>query len=564
MAAPREDHESRRRVRTVKRLAAGALALALLIVIAWQYRIDIILVIASLHVPHVAPNHPVAWAEGPPAAAAPPGQRPPNILVILADDLGYNDISLHGGGVAGGAVQTPNIDSIARDGVELLNGYAGDATCAPSRAAIMTGRYATRFGFEFTPVPVAFDRVVALMERHEPYPAIINEDAVENIPALDKQAIPTSEITVADLLRRHGYHTIHLGKWHLGGAPGTRPEDKGFDESLGFMDGASLYLPQSDPDVENARQDFDPIDRFLWAALPFGVQFNGSPWFRPAGYMMDYLTDEAIKSMHANRNRPFFMYFAGNAPHTPLQATREDVAALASIPDHRLRVYGAMVRNLDRNVGRLLQALKTEGLDRDTMVIFTSDNGGAHYIGLPDINRPFRGWKATFFEGGMHVPYFIRWPAKIQPGAKYAAPVAHVDIFATAAAAAGAPLPADRAMDGVDLLPFITGQAAGAPHKSLFWRSGDYRVVLQDGWKYQRMSKPFKQWLFNLATDPTEHRNLAAGEPARLRELDTLMNQIDTQQAPPLWPSALAGAIPIDHPAGQPWRPDDEYIIWNN
>jgi arylsulfatase A-like enzyme len=538
-------------------------ALALLAGIAWLNRIKIVLLLAALHIPHVEPNHAIAWQQGPATPAAPPDKRPPNIVVILADDMGYNDITVHGGGVANGAVPTPNIDAIAHQGVEFTNGYAGNATCAPSRAAIMTGRYATRFGFEFTPAPVAFSRLIATMGRNAPHPPIFHEDVAENIPPLDQEAIPKSEITIADLLRRQGYHTLHFGKWHLGGIAGSRPEDKGFDESLGFIPGASMYLPENDPGVENSKQEFDPIDLFLWAGLPWGVQYNGSPWFAPAGYMTDYLTDEAINAIHANRNRPFFLYFAPNAIHTPLQATRADFDALPNIKDHRLRVYAAMVRNLDRNIGRLLKTLADDGLDQNTIIIFTSDNGGANYIGLPDINRPFRGWKATFFEGGMHVPYFMRWPAKIQPGTKYENPVAHVDIFATAAAAAGAALPTDRKLDGVDLLPFVTGQS-GAPHKNLFWRSGNYRVVLADGWKYQRMDIPPKQWLFNLATDPTEQHNLAETNLDKVNELGALMDRIDHEQVKPLWPSVLSGGIAIDHPLGYPNHPDDEFIYWDN
>jgi arylsulfatase A-like enzyme len=280
--------------------------------------------------------------------------------------------------------------------------------------------------------------------------------------------------------------------------------------------------------------------------------------------MTDYLTDEAISAVHANRNRPFFMYFAPNAVHTPLQATKADYDALPNISDYRLRVYAAMVRDLDRNVGRLLKSLSDEGLADNTMVIFTSDNGGANYIGLPDINRPFRGWKATFFEGGMHVPYFIRWPGHIQPGSSYTSPVAHVDIFATAAAAAGAAMPADRVMDGVDLMPFLSGTATGEPHKSLFWRSGNYRVVLQGGWKLQSLRLPPEQFLFDLGTDPTEQHNLAAREPGKLAELSALMDGIDRAQAKPIWPSLLSAAIAIDHPGGIPISPDDTYIYWDN
>jgi arylsulfatase A-like enzyme len=496
------------------------------------------------------------------------------VIVILADDMGFNDITFNGGGVAGGLVPTPNIDSLGHDGVSFANGYDGNATCAPSRATIMTGRNATRFGFEFTPAPVAFEKMVGsegaagdiVLPRFYP-------DRLKDMPpgstaptpdAVNELSMPASEITVAQLLKTRGYHTLHFGKWHLGGKAGSRPEQKGFDESLGFIAGASMYLPEGDPSVENAKQPWDPIDRFLWPNLPYAVQFNGSPMFKPNGYMTDYLTDEAVRAVKANRNRPFFMYFAPNAIHTPLQATKADYDALPEIKDHRLRVYGAMVRNLDRNVGRLLQALREKGLDQNTLVIFTSDNGGANYIGLPEINRPYRGWKATFFEGGIHSPFFMRWPAVIPANSRYNAPVGHIDIFATAAAAAGAPLPKDRVIDGVDLVPFVQGKATGRPHQTLFWRSGSYKVVLDGDWKLQSSEAQNKVWLFNLAQDPAEQHELSAAQPDRVKAMLVLLRQQDAQNAKPIWPSLLQGPVFIDHPSGAPQKKGQEYILWDN
>lgn len=381
---------------------------------------------------------------------------------------------------------------------------------------------------------------------------------------MNNLAVPPGEGYIASALKTAGYHTLHFGKWHLGSAPGTRPEEKGFDESLGFMAGASMYLPENDPDTENSKQPWDPIDRFLWPNLPYAVQFNGSPLFAPRGYMTDYLADETVKAIHANRNRPFFIYFAPNAIHTPLQARKEDYDALPQIKDHRLRVYGAMMRDLDRNIGRILQALKAEGLDQNTLVIFTSDNGGAGYIGLPEINRPYRGWKATFFEGGIRSPYFMRWPGVIPAGSKFAYPVAHVDIFPTAAAAAGVQVPASPKLDGVDLLPYITGKVRSRPHQTLYWRSGQYKVILDADWKLQVSGALHKAWLYDLSNDPTERHNLADTQPEKLKAMQALLAAQDAQMAKPIWPSLLQGPVFIDHPSGVPQKKGEEYILWDN
>jgi len=502
----------------------------------------------------------VTWGANPAWPADQP--RPPNVVVILADDLGFNDITLDGG-VAGGKVPTPNIDSIANAGVRFLNGYTGNATCAPSRAAIMTGRYATRFGFEFTPAPKAFSRLIANFDYVTRKP-IYHPELEDRVPELAKLAVPRSEITLAELLKTKGYRTLMLGKWHLGEAPGTRPTDQGFDDFVGFWSGAQMYGDPDDPAIVNSKQDFDPIDVFLWSNLTFAVRKDAGKRFEPGAYMTDYLADEAVRAIDANKEDPFFLYVAFNAPHTPLQATKADYDALADIADHRLRVYGAMIRALDRGVGKVLAALHDRGLDDNTLVIFTSDNGGADYIGLPDINKPYRGWKATFFEGGIHAPFFMRWPGRIPAGSTYAPPVAHIDIFATAAAAANAPLPTDRVIDGVDLLPFVLGEAVGEPHKSLYWRSGDYRTLIAGGYKLQVAGRPNKTWLFDLNADPTEQNNLTEVQPDRVAELTTLLMEQDAQMAPPLWPSLIEGPFYIDHPLGVPDKADDEYVYWSN
>ena len=510
-----------------------------------------------------APTQPVTWQQAPASTPA-EGPRPPNIVLIVADDLGYNDISLNGGGVAGDAVPTPHINSIAHNGINFSNGHAGNATCSPSRAAMMTGRYPTRFGFEFTSVPMSFSRNIAEFKSKGLHPVIYHADREAQMPAFESQGVPTSEIMLPKLLKQADYHSIHVGKWHMGENASMGPNAHGFDETLGFLQGGMMFLEADDPNVVNAQQDFDPIDQFLWAAAPFGVSYNNGEAFKPATYVTDYFTDEALQAIKANKDRPFFMYLAYNAPHTPLQATREDYDALPQIKDHTRRVYAAMIRNLDRNIGRVLAELKAQGLDQNTLVIFTSDNGGAHYIGLDDLNKPYRGWKATFFEGGTRVPFFMQLPGVIAPGSQFTAPVSHFDIFATSAALAGVQPPADRVIDGVNLIPFARGEQGGRPHEQMFWRSGAYQVARSGDWKLQVNETQDKVWLFNLQDDPTEQHNLVDAEPTRVKELLAQLAEFNSQQKAPLWPSLVEAPILIDKPLNRPQTIDDEFIYWSN
>ena len=512
----------------------------------------------------VGPTQTVSWQPGPDAPSAPPGARPPNVVVIVADDLGYNDLTWNGGGVADGTVPTPRIDSLARDGVEFTQGYTGNATCAPSRAAILTGRFPTRFGFEFTPAPKAFMRLIARWGHDAARPPKYYAEREQDVPPIEEQGIPPGETTIAEVLRERGYRTLGIGKWHVGEAGPMQPLAQGFDEYLGFLQGAALFGPVGDPDFVESRQDFDPIDAFLWANLDFAVAKDGGPRFAPSAYMTDYLADEAVRAIDANKNRPFFLYLAFNAPHTPLQATRADYDAVGHIENHTLRVYAAMIRALDRGVGKVLDALHADGLDENTLVLFTSDNGGANYIGLPDINQPYRGWKLTFFEGGVRTPFFARWPKVLPAGAKVDAPVGHVDLFTTAATAAGGTLPGDRVIDGVDLVALARGDQTAKKHEALFWRSGHYRAVRAGDWKLQLSERPPKTWLFDLKSDPTERTNLADARPDKVGELTAVLERYDGEMVKPIWPALIEGPTAIDHPLGVPDSPDDEYVDWAN
>ena len=509
-------------------------------------------------------NRPVPWIEGPATAALPLAQRPPNIIVILADDLGSNDVSTSGGGHTAEGVPTPNIDAIARDGVRFDQGYAGSAVCTVSRAALLTGRYPWRFGVEFTPTPGAMARVAGDLyaDPDRLYPVVIDTEKAGLAKDFNDLGMPPTEQTIAKLLKPRGYHTIHIGKWHLGSTPQMRPNNQGFDESL-FME-SGLYLPEHDPRVVNSKQDFDPIDKFLWPNMRFGVSYNGGKWFEPSKYLTDYFTDEAVTAIKRNRNQPFFMYLAHWGVHTPLQASKADYDALPNIPDHRRRVYAAMVRSIDRSVGRVLQTLRDEGLDENTIVIFTSDNGAPGYIGIPDVNSPYRGWKLTFFQGGVRVPYVAQWPGHIPPGTQYPQPVSNIDILPTVLAAAGGAVPTDRVIDGVNLLPFLAKNGPAQPPRPLFWRDGPYRAVQDQGWKLIVSENPKKDWLFHLSEDPTEKVNVAAAQPQQVARLKALLQAHHAQMPPPLWQSFIEMPIAIDKTLDQKQTAQDEYTYWYN
>ena len=550
----------------------GIVCIALTIAgIAWLNHIDLLLMVVKFQAERefeIEPARDVPWQRGPELPAEDAGERPPNIVFILADDMGYNDISTFGGGIADGKVKTPNIDQLAAEGAVFEQSYAGNATCAPSRAMLMTGRYPTRTGFEFTPTPAGFGPMVSLignsLDNGLP-PSRYNDELAEGGLPYDQQGLPSSEVTIAEILKDKGYYTAHIGKWHLGRGAGQTPNDQGFDDSL--LMASALYLPENDPNVVNAKLDFDPIDQFLWARLNYANSFNngGDKRFEPGGYLTDYWTDEAVKVIRANKNRPFFLYLAHWGPHTPLQATREDYEAVGDIKPHRLRVYAAMMRAIDRSVGRINDTLEKEGLSENTIVVFSSDNGGAGYIGLPGVNEPFRGWKLTNFEGGLRVPMFLKWPEKVAPGTRVRNPVAHIDLMPTLAAAGDAEIPQEVQIDGVDILPLATGGAGAAwDRKTLFWQSGYYRVVRHEDWKLQISDDPQKAWLFDLATDPTEQNNLAASEPEKLAELEALLAEHEASARQPLYPFVAEMPVAVDKTLATKFVEGDEYIYWPN
>jgi arylsulfatase A-like enzyme len=438
----------------------------------------------------------------------------PNILLIVADDLGYNDVGFQGGR----DIPTPNLDRLAASGVRCTNGYVTYSVCSPSRAGFITGRYQQRFGHEFNP---KWD------------------------PASTMFGLPLSQATLGDGLRGAGYATGVVGKWHLGAHPQFHPNRRGFDEFFGFLGGGHRYLPGAHAEVEvGAGKKAAPADAE-----------HASPMLRNAveeperGELTTRLGEEAsaFVSRHASGAKPWFLYLAFNAPHTPLQARDDMVKRFAHITDPRRRTYAAMVATVDEAVGRVLAALEASGQSRRTLTFFFSDNGGpmTKRNANASINRPLRGQKGDVFEGGIRVPFLVSWPGRLPAGRSYEQPVSSLDVFPTALAAAGAKRDARLpALDGVDLLPFLGGQNKAPPHAQLFWRmdAGEAFAIREGNWKWLRTySNPPE--LYNLADDVGESRNLVSRHPEIAARLAAKVADWNRELVTPVWVNNPFGGL---------------------
>ena len=421
------------------------------------------------------------------ACSGPP--QPPNIVVILADDLGYADVGFQG--LADFA--TPNIDRLAQSGVRCTSGYVSHPYCSPSRAGLLTGRYQHRFGH------------------------------VRNPKFRAGEGLPLSETLLPEVLSQAGYISGIVGKWHLGDAPPFRPRERGFDEFFGLLGGGHDYFRSAGSD---AREYLIPL------------KSNGEdvPVER---YLTEQLGAAALDFVRQHAGRPFFLYLAYNAPHGPLQAPPETVARVASIEDPRRRTYAAMVTALDDGVGVLLDLLEDLGLTRRTLVFFLSDNGGPPRANASD-NSPLRGAKGTVHEGGVRVPFVLSWPGTLPAGELYDFPVSALDIFPTAVATAGLEPPSD--LDGVDLVPFLTGARGGPPHERLFWHSGagaQYAVRTQDRKLVRVLSR--EPEIYAIREDVSEASRLA-GE-IRAGDLERAVDAWHAAHPPPAWPGTNSGTI---------------------
>jgi len=353
----------------------------------------------------------------------------PNVIIILTDDQGYKDVGFNGSP----DIRTPNIDRIAKNGAVFTNGYVSYGVCGPSRAGLITGRYQDRFGFSLNPLFAPKDSL---------------------------QGLPRSEETLARALKRSNYRTMAIGKWHLGAHKSLRPLKRGFDEFFGFLTGGHRYFPE-----EWVRNDLSELtshnDAYRTKLLRNDERIDEKE------YLTDALSREAVEFIGRNTNNPFFLYLAYNAPHTPMQATQEYLDRYPNIEDKRRRTYAAMISAVDDGVGDILNKLEDLGIDDNTIVFYLSDNGGPEKKNKSD-NGPLREGKGSMYEGGIRVPFAVQWPGVIPSSSQYDQPIISLDIFATAISQAG--VTPKNELDGIDLIPYLTGKKLDAPHDNLFWR----------------------------------------------------------------------------------------------
>ena len=467
----------------------------------------------------------------------------PNIILILADDLGATDLSLYGNQL----VTTPNIDAIGQQGVTFAEGYISSPVCSPSRAGLLTGRYQQRFGHEFQPQQRYLKSMAEyygfkMLPRFKPLTPIKELDVPSTEERL-RQGLPPSEITLAELLKKYDYSTAIIGKWHLGAADFAKPCARGFDYQYGFYEAFTLYAPVDDSTIVNKHISHDFIDQHEWKASQgrlgnCAILRNCCERQEENKYLTDKLTDEAISYIDRSKQNPFFLYLPYNAPHAPLQATRKYFDQFANIKDPVKRIYAAMIKNLDDQVGRLLKHVDSLGLTDNTIIVFLSDNGGAAYNGTTD-NAPYRGGKLTNFEGGIRVPFMMKWNNKIKAGTVYPYPVISLDIFATITSAIGITLPTDRLYDGVNLIPYINGINTTAPHHKLFWRSDFNKAIRKGDWKLIVNEYDNQNLLFNIKEDKSETINLYDSRHDVAEGLLLDLSNWEKELIKPLWPRVV-------------------------
>lgn len=468
-------------------------------------------------------------------------KKKPNIILIMADDLGKYEVS----GYGATHIQTPNIDAIGENGIRFKDAYVTAPICAPSRAGILTGKYQQRYGFETQ--PMEFYPTNKLEYAAGKNAKRLGDWKVSTPPSyprpeeLEHQGIPESEINLAEVLKSSGYSTGIIGKWHLGHGNEHLPNNRGFDYQYGFYGAFSLYTPeQKTPGYVNHVQD-DLSAKHQW-----GMKRNDNAAIRENNEVVqedDYLTfairDRAKSYLSSHKDSNFFLYLSFNAPHVPFQAPQNYYDQFSHIKDKNKRVYLAMIKALDDSIGEVMDELRKQGLEENTIVYFISDNGGATYTGATD-NGPLKGGKITHFEGGVNVPFMMQWKGHLPENEVYNYPVSALDIFATTIAACEVDLPSTRKWDGVNLLPFITGGNPTEPHEKIYWRTDHIHAIRYKKWKLIMSTRDDWLHLYNLENDLSEEIDLSdlnTDEKSRLlRFFDEWNEELPSDY---LWPRIM-------------------------
>lgn len=442
----------------------------------------------------------------------------PNIVLIMCDDLGYSDVGFNGSN----DIRTPSLDRLAEAGTICTSAYVVHPFCGPSRMGLMTGRYPHTFGAPFN-LPETGDG------KAEYY----------------RQGIDTTQPLISKVLQQGGYYTGAVGKWHMGAAPQFHPNARGFDDFYGFLGGGHKYFP------EDYRRRYEQqlkanVDRIWDYITP--LEHNGKE-VKETKYLTDALSHEAVRFVKqaAEREQPFFLYLAYNAPHTPLEAKQEDLEHYSDIRDEKRRIYAGMVHAVDRGVGELSDALDATGKMQNTLIVFLSDNGGQLRSGAT--NRPLKGGKGDTYEGGFRVPMFWHWPGEIAAGRRFDHPISALDFYPTFARLADAEIPAGKILDGVDVWEdFQAGKnpRSDSPLYALRHREGYSDVAIrQDQWKACRAyNGPWR--LHNIHQDVAEQHDLSNQHPERLKRMVSGAAQWSKTHTPPKWFHALE--------AGANWR----------
>lgn len=436
-------------------------------------------------------GHGVATAQDQEALAA----SRPNVVFLYVDDLGWKDAGFTGSPY----FDTPHIDRLAGEGMVFTSAYANAPNCAPSRAALLSGQYAPRTGVYTVRTP---ERGQARFRKIVPIP--------------NRRTLDEDIVTLAEVLQEAGYRTASIGKWHLGNPPEQGPEAQGFDVNVGGYEASNpnyfggYFAPWQNPHLD--------------AEVP------------PGTYLTDHLTDKALTFMEQSQEQPFFLYMTFYNVHTPWEAPDSLVEKYSGREkgdsgqiDPR---YAAMVETVDRNVGRILAHLDAAGLREETIVVFTSDNGGHVRV---TSHEPLRGSKGTLYEGGIRVPMAVRWPGAVEPGSRTDTPVIGTDFFPTLLEMTGTPAPEDKVLDGESLVPLLEGKSGALPGRPIFWHfpayleayteeQGRWRTTPAGGvrkgkWKLLEFFEDGRTELYNLEEDIGESNNLAAERPEKAEEL---------------------------------------------